>query len=295
MTNKELVRKMMEIEKARKDVYMWGVFGAPVTERLIVEKTRQYPGWYTGARQRHLRSLIGKGYFGFDCVNIIKGILWGWNGDLGHVHGGARYRTNGVPDINANGMNNRLNNKSKDFSKIGLGDILWVPGHVGVYIGDGKVVESTPRWENRTQITACLNIGAIQGLQGRTWEHYGELPYLTYVGTTDVTKEPTGDMIYRVVQGDTLSHIAGKFGVSVDDLVRWNNISNPNLIRIGQEIRIKVQEESYILYKVNRGDSLWRIAERFLGDGRRHKEIVTLNNLRSSTIHPGQELKIPKK
>ena len=29
--------------------------------------------------------------FGFDCVCLIKGILWGWNGNLNHVYGGATF------------------------------------------------------------------------------------------------------------------------------------------------------------------------------------------------------------
>ena len=43
---------------------------------------------------------------------------------------------------------------------------------------------------------------------------------------------------YIVKQGDTLSGIAEANGVSVDDLVKWNGISDPNLINIGQEIKL---------------------------------------------------------
>ena len=43
---------------------------------------------------------------------------------------------------------------------------------------------------------------------------------------------------YIVKQGDNLSKIGARFGVSVSDLVKWNGIKNPDLIRIGQEIKI---------------------------------------------------------
>jgi LysM repeat protein len=43
---------------------------------------------------------------------------------------------------------------------------------------------------------------------------------------------------YIVKQGDTLSGIAKANGVTVDDLVKWNGISNPDLIGIGQEIKL---------------------------------------------------------
>ncbi len=46
--------------------------------------------------------------------------------------------------------------------------------------------------------------------------------------------------IYTVVHGDTLTRIAHRFGVTVADLVYWNNIADPNLIRVGQKLVIYV-------------------------------------------------------
>ena len=47
-------------------------------------------------------------------------------------------------------------------------------------------------------------------------------------------------------------------------------------------------------YIVQKGDSFWSIAQKQLGSGARYPEIMTLNNLSSTTIYPGQVLKIPK-
>lgn len=44
---------------------------------------------------------------------------------------------------------------------------------------------------------------------------------------------------YKVVSGDTLSKIAKKYGTTVNQLVAWNNIKNPNLIYVGQNLRVK--------------------------------------------------------
>lgn len=44
---------------------------------------------------------------------------------------------------------------------------------------------------------------------------------------------------YTVKSGDTLSAIAKKYGTTVNQLVSWNNIKNPNLIYVGQKIRVK--------------------------------------------------------
>ena len=47
-------------------------------------------------------------------------------------------------------------------------------------------------------------------------------------------------VVYVVQKGDTLTKIAHRYGVTVADLVRWNNIANPNLILVGQKIKIYV-------------------------------------------------------
>lgn len=44
---------------------------------------------------------------------------------------------------------------------------------------------------------------------------------------------------YTVKNGDTLSEIADDFGTTVDQLVKWNNIYNPDLIYPGQKLRVR--------------------------------------------------------
>lgn len=51
---------------------------------------------------------------------------------------------------------------------------------------------------------------------------------------------------------------------------------------------------SYFTYIVKKGDTLWTIAQRYLGSGSKYKEIKSLNGLSSDTIYPNQTLKIPK-
>ena len=48
-------------------------------------------------------------------------------------------------------------------------------------------------------------------------------------------------IVYTVVKGDTLGRIANAYGVTVKDLVRWNNIANPRLILVGQKLNIYVR------------------------------------------------------
>ena len=52
-------------------------------------------------------------------------------------------------------------------------------------------------------------------------------------------------------------------------------------------------EEAYRVHTVVKGDTLWDIAAKYLGNGARYPEIKTLNNLKSNTIYSGWKLKIP--
>ena len=104
-------------------------------------------------------------------------------------------------------------------------------------------------------------------------------------------KNPDGT--YTVKSGDTLSVIANDFGVTVDQLVRWNNISNPNLITVGQILYFsdKSSSGSGTTYVVQAGDTLSGIAARF---GTTVAELVSLNNISDpNLIYVGQVLKIP--
>ena len=115
--------------------------------------------------------------FGFDCVCLIKGLLWGWNGKKRKPYGGATYASNGVPDVTADGMMALCENVSTDFSNIEVGELLWMSGHVGIYIGNGQAVECTPAWKNGVQVTTVLN---VKPGTGREWMKHGKLPWITY-------------------------------------------------------------------------------------------------------------------
>ena len=55
-----------------------------------------------------------------------------------------------------------------------------------------------------------------------------------------------------------------------------------------------LENKNYFNYTVKKGDTLWAIAQRYLGSGYKYKGIKDLNALNSDMIYPGQTLKIPK-
>lgn len=180
---KDFVAKVKDIAQNYNTVYCWGSFGFPITEyniKRLADDKNGYPKIYTAAAQAKLRSLIGKNYFGFDCVGLIKGVLWGFTGDASKPNGGTGYCSNGVGDMDCNAMFKLCSGQSTDFSNIVPGEFLWMQGHIGVYIGDGLAVEATASWNNKVQITAVANIGAKSGYNSRRWTKHGKSPFIDY-------------------------------------------------------------------------------------------------------------------
>lgn len=55
---------------------------------------------------------------------------------------------------------------------------------------------------------------------------------------TTTTTVATGEQTYTIQQGDTLSYIAGQFGVTVEAIVAANGLANPDAIQAGQKVII---------------------------------------------------------
>jgi len=103
-----------------------------------------------------------------------------------------------------------------------------------------------------------------------------------------------GDTYHTVVKNDTLWLLAKKYATTVDELKRLNSLKSDTL-SIGQKLIVVkstngIQEKMYIEYKIVKGDTLGKIAERF---GTRIDFIKSLNGLTSDMIIEGKMLKIP--
>ena len=141
--------------------YWWGCFGQRADGALYAQKKKQYPGYYTAADFQ--------GQYGqkvHDCVGLIKGYLWCDSPD-----GEPKYC--GAQDVAVDGLYRKCSRK---------GGITTMPdtpgvcvfmanmGHVGVYIGNGEVVEAMGH-----------AYGVVKTkVAGRGWAYWGMPEWIEY-------------------------------------------------------------------------------------------------------------------
>jgi len=116
------------------------------------------------------------------------------------------------------------------------------------------------------------------------------------INPTEQTSSKTStQQIHVVKRGETLSGIASKYGVSVDNIRNWNNLSSDK-ITIGQKLIINPTEqtssktETQQIHVVKSGETLSGIANKY---NTTVDAIKKANNLKSNKIYVGQKLKIP--
>ena len=124
----------------------------------------------------------------------------------------------------------------------------------------------------------------------------------TSASTSSASSTPTGT--YTVKSGDTLSGIATRHGVTVNQLKQWNGLTSNN-IKIGQKLKVTSSSSAasssstaaasgeYTTYTVKSGDSLYSISKNYPGVSA--QDIMNFNGMSNSNIKPGMKIKIPNK
>lgn len=111
---------------------------------------------------------------------------------------------------------------------------------------------------------------------------------LISLSSTAPTTPSTGTT-YAVKAGDTLYGIANKYGVTVDEIKKANNLTN-NTLTIGKTLIIPTETSSPKTYTVQNGDTLYGIA---LKNGTTVEKLKDINNLSTNNLSIGQKLLLP--
>ena len=180
-TNEGLVKHAKKA-LALKTKYMWGGTLYPITDAYINSKVNDYKKYdptgaktgYTPQRIEFLHKLANSGYYGVDCVCLIKSYIWSGNPESGGVKS-PKY--SGSTDVNAGTMYNLAKEKGK------ISTMPDIPGlivyskshpHVGIYIGGGETIEST---------LGSRGDGVVKRKLDSFWEYWFQCPFIEYVKT----------------------------------------------------------------------------------------------------------------
>lgn len=140
--------------------YVYGTFGTTLTEQLLKDKLKQYPSNVVAYESFIRANWMGK--MVTDCVGLIKSYLW-WNG--------VKAVYSSLYDVSANGMYERAKEKGAINTIPEIpGLCVWRNGHIGVYIGNGEVIESRG-----------TKYGVVKTkIKERTFTHWLKCPFIVY-------------------------------------------------------------------------------------------------------------------
>lgn len=141
--------------------YWWGTFGQVASAALLAQKRAQYPESYRGSQYAY--------QFGqrvHDCVGLIKGYRWSETPDSFPAY--VASQDVAVPGLYAQCSRRGPLSTIPDLS--GVCVFMGAMGHVGVYVGGGKVVEAMGQ-----------DYGVVQtDLYARGWAYWGMPDWIDY-------------------------------------------------------------------------------------------------------------------
>lgn len=206
-TNHDLVSFLLALQ-AKGSPYWYGTCVYECTQSRLKSKAKQYPSHYSDSRMAKYEQDIADKKICADCIGAIKGFMWtnGGEGVLESYGTGkdfsSRYGSNNCPDKSANGMFEYAKKQGMPWGTIDTipeipGVAVRYDGHVGIYIGNGKVVE----WRG-------FNYGSqITELKGRKWLHWYMLPFIEYIEAAQ--PEPAAPQVEIVSKGGEVNIRSG--------------------------------------------------------------------------------------
>ena len=161
--------------------YVYGTHGKVLTEEILLDRASVF-----GEQVTNYEEFIRENWMKrrtADCVGLIKGYGW-YDASTGDIVVG----TNDMADVTANGMFDAATVKGEiDTMPDTPGLAVWQDGHIGIYIGNGEVIEAMGTKQG--VVKTRLSHGA--------WTHWLEIPYISY---TELPQEPTTEESQEAIE-----------------------------------------------------------------------------------------------
>ena len=199
--------------------YWYGTCVYKCTKELAKKKAKQFPKYYTEYTTEELLDAINKKKVCMDCVGLPIGFFWtnGGKGVIEYLNGTGDFtiirKANGIPSKSANGLFEWCKDQGAKYGKISTmpdvaGIIVHKSGHVGVYIGNGYVVEAMGH-----------NYGVVKTeLNKRPWTSWFYLPsWILEYDTKDNVKDSSQNIVNNIStpSSTSVSYRCGDSGTQV--------------------------------------------------------------------------------
>lgn len=144
--------------------YVYGTYGNALTEDVLQSRISVFGHHVTNYLDFIRQNWMGKRTA--DCIGLIKGYGW-YDNTSGKIIVGS----NGMMDVTANGMFEAASVKGTiDTIPEVPGLAVWQNGHIGIYIGNGEVIEAMG-----------TQYGVVKTMLPDNWTHWLQIPYIAYM------------------------------------------------------------------------------------------------------------------
>ena len=190
-----------------------------------------------------------------DCVNLYKALFNGY--DVNKTNPGYFQRDlSNTGDVTEYGLLKQCSDISSDFKKLkdGIPEVLYMPGHIGGYIGTVtkgqytyNVIECTGAWGGGIIYSWVDTDGTRRKYKGSSstggkWTKHGKpTKWISYGAVPAPVPVPVEDKkYYTVKKGDTVWAICKRNKITLKQFAGLNpQLHNLNIIYPGQKVRVK--------------------------------------------------------
>lgn len=159
------------------NIYIWGGVGEYVTDSFLDETIAKWPDWYTPERVQIRREMANRGLRGWDCIGMIQSYTWG---DYHQDNTEWCWPEEFLTTWKLIEMDLVKGDIATLPERPGL--VLWKKGHVGVYIGNGEVIESNNYILSRERKGEAGVLGGIvkSRIEDQEWTYWLQFPGIAY-------------------------------------------------------------------------------------------------------------------